>query len=191
MCLNKISKKKIANKDIVCYKRLEYIGSLKDIIIGELDNKPFTAIINGCKCDGIISIYNGEVYLCQNELNGMPPCDTKGFRFGWRFDQHVKSLIIDGEEIITLVYVTPYQKADVKLGDTYTSDIMVHDDDTISKGLHSYTSWQYAKHFAYPNEVLAKCIIPKKSYYYTGDDGRAYASNALKYIGIIQHESNE
>lgn len=84
-------------------------------------------------------------------------------------------------------YLTSYQFFIVKIGETYTSDL-IRDNNEICVGLHSFVSKSKAKRVAnYYNELAVKCVIPKGSYYYRGSFFRAssIASDTLTYVEII------
>lgn len=103
----------------------------------------------------------------------------------------VISLYCDGS------YVTPYQYASVKLGETYTSELRKEKNDSIVEiGIHSFKNLVDARneknYWDDPQEIV-KCIIPKGSKYYEGDFSclvDSYASTALKYLEIIEQSHN-
>jgi hypothetical protein len=89
-----------------------------------------------------------------------------------------------------IYYRSWVQLVTVQLGEEYMS-ILVKEEgdfsDSISEGLHSYTSLEKAKfelrvshcYFEF-NSAIVKCIIPKGSTYYKNDDGQ-FASDRIIY----------
>jgi hypothetical protein len=196
MCLrlkNESVKPQIAKKDIVVYKFLD-IRKLKP----EFHGKEFTGVINGFTVNGKISI-SETTFFCTNEifLNGAYAEDKLDYKYAWAIDKNVKSIKVDGVEIIkdgcvldsfkNSTILTPYRDVEIKIGETYKSKL-IKDDLLIKEGIHSFKSLKDTNYFAIKNKIVAKCIIPKGSEYYVGeyDDGHvSYASDTLKYVEIL------
>ena len=105
-------------------------------------------------------------------------------------------------------YVTPYQRAKIKIGKIYKSSIEkkermgVGEDgwmrgwvEIINKALHSFLNKEDAKEHYLDIwggrgewSVIVKCKIPKGATYYKGtfDDLESIASNKLKYVEIVE-----
>jgi hypothetical protein len=49
----------------------------------QCDGRRFSAIINGIKCEGRISVERGIVYLCQNKKDGNRCRNSKGYDYSW------------------------------------------------------------------------------------------------------------
>lgn len=49
------------------------------------DGRKFKAEIKGVECEGVITVQNGDVYLCQNERNGAACTDKKGYKYSWGY----------------------------------------------------------------------------------------------------------
>ena len=162
MCLHnlKTEKPQIADKDIVVYKRLKKSYE----VCPEYDGKVFVAEISGRRVKGHISIQDGQMFLCQDELWGMSCKDKKGHDYSWMLDQYVTNLKI-GDKKAKDRFITPYE---------------------IEKGLHSYLEVP-SKEEMEEDEVLVQCIIPKGSEYYEGYFGSnpSIASDTIKYVKII------
>lgn len=45
--------------------------------------RKFEARIGGIYCEGIITVHNGNVYLCQDIKNGNHLVDTQGYKYAW------------------------------------------------------------------------------------------------------------
>lgn len=43
----------------------------------------FSALIHGTKCIGRIQKEDGDIYLCQNEKQGSPARNKRGFKYSW------------------------------------------------------------------------------------------------------------
>lgn len=189
MCLEKISKRKIATKDIVCYKKLTIVANFKDSVELIKDNDEFEAIICGNICNGMINKENREIYLCTNEpeANGNMGSTTKGFEYSWYLDEDVTSLVIDGKELITVTLKTPYQHSPITIGKTYISELIV-EGDGIYVGLHSFAKLIDAKNDGDKKYVFVKYIIPKNSNYFTGrfNNVKSYASDKLTYVKQVK-----
>jgi hypothetical protein len=198
MCLklkNESVKPQIAKKDIVVYKFLQYGRKLKS----EFHGKEFTGVIDGFTVKGKISI-DRTTFFCTNEFNldGIYTENKLGYKYTWLIDENVKSIKVDGVEIIkdgyvldnskVLVFLTPYQKVGIKIGETYKSKL-VKNDSLIEEGIHSFKSFKSANYFASFEEkkIVAKCIIPKGSEYYVGNFNGyvSYASDTLKYVEVL------
>jgi hypothetical protein len=198
MCLrlkNESVKPQIAENDIVVYKFLE-VGKLKP----EFHGKEFTGVIKNFTVNGKISI-DKRIFFCTNEnhLDGFNADDKFGYKYSWAIDENVKSIKVDGVEIIknkrildilkNSTILTPYQDTEIKIGETYKSKLIRYGL-LIEDGIHSIKNLEDANHFAISvkNRIVAKCIIPKGSEYYVGeyDDGYvSYASDTLKYVEIL------
>lgn len=188
MCLELISNKaksKIAKKDIVCYKRLEYLPTIDMSTIKDGDE--FTGVIHTVQCSGKISIESNKIYFCTNHprLCGLDSKNKYGYNNSWIFDNTVTSIIINNKEVIDLKIVTPYRNFPIEVGKTYDSQLIKKNGD-VYQGLHSYKNLDDFKN-SYVT-IYAECIIPKGSEYYEGKFGvsNAYASDKLTYVKIIQ-----
>lgn len=94
--------------------------------------------------------------------------------------------------------VTYYQHQPVKIGETYSSKILVEIDDPyeyIEIGLHSFTKLKDLKTFCDLqsfNSIPVKCVIPAGSKYYTGkfytflDEYDSIVSDKLTYVEILK-----
>lgn len=100
-------------------------------------------------------------------------------------------------------YVTPYRQSEIKIGNTYTSEIKIFGLG-VENALHSFANIvdcfdnsRYIDKTIYVNgngyktvtPVLVECVIPKGSSYYKGIfDGRftSYASDKLIYKRILK-----
>jgi hypothetical protein len=197
MCLelkNESVKPKITENDIVVYKFLK-VRKLKP----EFHGKEFTGVIDDFTVNGKISIVK-DVFFCTDEmhLNGFKADDKLGYKYSWAIDKNVKSIKVDGVEIIKngrvldsfkdSTILTPYQNVEIKIGETYKSKL-IKNDSLIEDGIHSFKSLKVAKRLASfdENKFVAKCIIPKGSEYYIGNfnDYVSYASDTLKYVEVL------
>lgn len=193
MCLELISNKtksKIAKEDIICYKRLEYLPTIKMSTIKDGDE--FTGVIRNIQCSGKISIESDKIYFCTNDP-GLRDADIQnkhGYDNSWRFDSRVTSIIINNKEVVNLKMVTLYRNFLIKVGKTYNSELIKRDN-YIHQGLHSFKNLDDTKKFSVV-KICAECIIPKGSEYYEGKfgDWDAYASNKLTYVKIIKDVQN-
>lgn len=187
MCLtlkSTTTRAKIAKEDIVCYKRV--VKSLiKTQCAGLTDGQPFKGVIKGISCEGHISICYGSIYFCTDnkELDGMSAPDKKGHKYSWIDDYWVTE--IEGVEFPSIELKTPYQRASVTIGKTYSSKLKKADD-TVWEGLHSFATLKAARKDGEGKYV--KCIIPKGSRYYEGTfySDVSYASTLLKYVEIVE-----
>lgn len=87
-------------------------------------------------------------------------------------------------------YETPYKYFDVVIGETYKSTLRRTVCNEIEEGLHSFADYEDTKNKAYTfGCVVAKCVIPRGSWYYTGEFSgcKSYASSQLKYVEIIKN----
>lgn len=87
---------------------------------------------------------------------------------------------------------TPYQDVQVRIGETYESDLIKNHFNEIEIGLHSFAELAAAQEKArdYSSDVIVvECVIPKWSWYYKGIfcNYYSYASNKLKYVKIIKN----
>lgn len=188
MCLELISakvKSKIAKKDIICYKRLEYLSDIDKSIIKDGDK--FIGVINDVECSGKISIESDLIYFCTNHplLCGSVCKNKHGYKNSWIFDGDVTSIIVNNKEVIDLKIVTPYKFFPIEIGKTYDSKL-IKKDEYVHQGLHSYKNLDEAKNSH--AKLYAECIIPKGSTYYEGQfiDYAAYASDKLTYVKFIE-----
>ena len=194
MCLKLTSeraRKQIAKEDIVVYKSLKFKMIISQNLSEVKHGDSFKGIIRDTKCEGKISINdNNEVYFCTNEecLDGMYAKDKLGYKYSWKFDERVKKIIANdvlvyGEKPVG--YETLYQFAEVKIGETYTSEL-IKEDEEVNKGLHSYAKRKDA--ISDSGAITVKCIIPKGSEYYKGDfcSCISYASDTLTYVEIVK-----
>lgn len=101
-------------------------------------------------------------------------------------------------------FETWYQDAPVTIGETvsaepeYTKEELEEIDNqyiTIAEGfIHSFTKLNDAKTFVKCSSwatysIVVKCVIPKGTYYFTGEDSNGvpnYASCQLKYVKVVQ-----
>lgn len=178
-----------AKEDIICYKRVE-----EDAIINypyeELNGKPFTGIIKHLKVDGVINTNEGHVYFCTNfvSLDGNACKEKYGYKYSWLFDSKVKEIIFNDKNIVGHGYRTPYRLFPIKIGNTYTSDLILEKTfgNTVEVGLHSFVRASSA--FNDGDGVVVKCVIPKGSKYFEGTFDRqpAFASNCIIYLELIE-----
>ena len=192
MCLklNKNARKRTANKDIVVYKRIV----LGQIVTCDLinDGDEFNGYILTTPCSGKIhKTKDGELYFCTNEptLNGSESPNKFDYLYSWVYDSDVKSIIINGVELIKNlkkedILKTPYRDFIIKIGDKIESDL-VCEDGYVNVGLHSFGSYISARRDGLG--LIVKCVIPKGSKYYKGFYGLevSYASDKLNYLDII------
>jgi hypothetical protein len=198
MCLrlkNESVQSQIAENDIVVYK---FLNGKK--LNHKFHGKEFTGVIKSFTVNGKISI-GSTIFFCTDEihLDGLYTEYRLGYKYSWVIDQNVKSIKVDGVEIIkdgcildndeVLVILTPLRKAEIKIGETYKSKL-IKNDSLIEEGIHSFESFEDAKRLASldENRFVAKCIIPKGSKYYIGKYGNgyvSYASDTLKYVEIL------
>jgi hypothetical protein len=198
MCLelkNESVKSQIAENDIVVYKFLKYSKKFSH----EFHGKEFTGVIDDSTVNGKISIYK-TIFFCTDEsqLNGFHIEDKLGYKYSWAIDENVKSIKVDGVEIIkngrvldnakVLAILTPFQDVEIKIGETYKSKLIKYGQ-LIEEGIHSFENLEAAKRLASFDEdrIVAKCIIPKGSEYYVGKYGDhvSYTSDTLKYVEIL------
>ena len=106
---------------------------------------------------------------------------------------------IDGRKY----YITPYQKANVVIGETYSSELIKDCKwRTVDEGLHSFANipdcYDNSRHtassfnidgeFRITTPVLVECFIPKGARFYRGTFNGGYeslASNKLVYNRIL------
>lgn len=185
MCLilsSEDAKQLIAKEDIVCYKLLIKIPDFKH-------GDHFTATIGEIDCYGQISIENNIIYFCTNnkKLEGLYCNDRLGYRYSWMFDNKVKNIFINKNKFLnnTYKFITPYKHFEVKIGETYISDIVKHKN-KINNALHSYVN-ENDIYCNYNESIKVKCIIPKGSTYYLGkfNNKPCYASDTLKYVETL------
>ena len=194
MCLELISNKtksKIAKEDIICYKRLEYLPTIKMSTIKDGDE--FTGVIRNIQCSGKISIESDKIYFCTNHP-GLRDADIQnkhGYDNSWMFDSRVTSIIINNKEVVNFKMATLYRNFPIEIGKTYHSKL-TKKNKYIHQGLHSFKNLDDAKNFSVV-KICAECIIPKGSKYYEGkfSDWDAYASDKLTYVKIIENVQNK
>jgi hypothetical protein len=204
MCLklkNESVKPQIAENDIVVYKFLKDGEKLKP----EFHGKEFTGVIKSFTINGKISI-DETTFFCtnNNHIDGAKADDKLGYKYSWSIDGSVKSIKVNGVEIIKdgcvldnakdSIILTPYRDVEIKIGETYKSKL-IKNDSLVDEGIHSFKNLEDANYFAslYGDIFVAKCIIPKGSEYYVGKyssgyDGYvsvSYASDTLKYVEIL------
>lgn len=194
MCLyiKKHSCIQTAKKDKVVYKVLMKSNELIFPVKSEMK---FKGIIKSIKCEGKIYIderYN-DIYFCTNETNldGARGDTTLNYKYSWLFDEQVTSIIINKREYINNgIFITPYRRFPIIIGETYDS-ILEKNPKYINKGIHSFKNIKDAKNDADLYNVIVKCIIPKDSKYYKGifNNVVSYASNKLKYVEIIYEKT--
>lgn len=188
MCLNNVGERKIATEDIVCYKRLKVTKRLNPDVP---HRSAFTGIINTKSCKGKISWEEDRAYFCTNNshMDGERCKNRLRYRYSWRVDDAVASIIVDGKEQLLSAYITPYKNADVEIGKEYTSDLIrIVASHEVHIGIHSFERLIDA-HFDSSDidrDAFAECIIPKGSEYYKGvfNSSVSYASNKIKYVEL-------
>jgi hypothetical protein len=200
MCLylkDESVKVQIAKRDIVVYKRLRCstIRTIEQV----KDGDSFSGVIKGISCSGKIhKDKNGSIYLCtdRRELNGSWTSEKHGYTYSWFLDGSVKSIIVDGVELVKFIvtkrfdFKTPYRDTDITIGETYTSKL-VKCRSSIEDGLHSFARLEGAKNDGMGNSMsncFIKCIIPNGSQYYKGEFGSSvsYASDKLTYVKLLK-----
>ena len=198
MCLEKAGEKQIASEDIIVYKFLKIENKVdinyKHIVSGN----NCIAIIGNHKIIGKISIEDNEIYICHNNdlFDGISCRKTYGFKYSWKFDDMVYSLIINYKECGIKKIITPFQETPINIGDIYYSNL---NKDTllnqVSIGIHSFKNFNECYSVAvryFSNYIFVKCLIPKGSEYYEGlfQGYFSYASNSLKYLETYDPKSN-
>lgn len=193
MCLTLIDDKKYqAEKDIVVYKQLRKIKTLDSSV--KSGDKFIGKIQGNCdyliECKGEIYIERDNIYFCTNNpnLNGQEPAyKLHNYDYYWIMDTNVMEVIINGKDCFTFGYETPYQNFKVKIGETYSSGLIKVEDE-VHIGLHSFADLKDIEYSIYTTRIVAKCIIPKDSFYYKGKFGGvlSYASDKLTYVEIIE-----
>ena len=198
MCLtlkNANTKSKIAEEDIVVYKRLIEVDFPKPGYHG----KEFTARFCGRKCSGVISEQDGDTYFCMNSSYAGRTKINEMFNYRAAYLPErglvgaFHSVIVDEVSVDTIKkLITPYHSVKIEIGNTYNSALKkIHMD--INEGLHSF------KHLSDAIEdgdgVYVQCVIPKGSKYYEGifivrhsgvGYAESYASNKLTYVKIVK-----
>ena len=190
MCLENVTTKEplTAEKDITVYKYLIKTFGLvinwKDLV-SHGDECVATIMHNTVK--GKISIEFDKLFICTNDSNcdGRVANDMLGYKYSWVFDSSITSIIVKGNEIVGACLVTPYQSSPVKIGEEYTSELILERGD-VNIGLHSYLTKPI---YLNKNEILTECIIPKGSKYFLGDfhsTQDSIASDKIKYVKILK-----
>ena len=183
-----------AEEDIICYK---YLLAEDELLTDDLKTgDKFTAIINDISCEGVIvvDIDENDLYLCTNnkEMEGAVYELPTGYKYSWVLDYNVRDVLINGEQELKYekTFITPFQGAEVKLGETYHSEIVKRFSYAVYEGLHSFKTLDYDQ--IDEDDIIVKCIIPKGSKYYVGEfDGTvSFASNKIKYVEIIKREED-
>lgn len=198
MCLDRISERKVATEDIVCYKFIKEQMILKKNKVKHGDS--FTGKIKRVNCRGKISISElGRVYFCTNDyiLDGIDADDKLEYSYSWAMDDSVEEIRVNGENALKLGYVTPYKNAVAEIGAVYYSEITVKGNE-IHRALHSFKHLSDAAIFRDANYIspimrLVECVIPKGSVYYEGTFAtyQGYASDTLKYVKLVEWDNNE
>lgn len=93
--------------------------------------------------------------------------------------------------------LTIFQDFPIQIGNTYEETLgnifrgrrrLHFNKYEIHEGIHSntklYQSRVIANYFREPNPIIVKCVIPKFSFYWIGDDNDI-VSNKLKYVKIL------
>ena len=197
MCLQRISERKVATEDIVCYKYIREQMVLKNKL---KHGDSFTGKINGINCQGKVSINKvGGVYFCTNDymLDGMDTDDKLEYSYSCAMDDSVEEIRVNGENALKLGYVTPYTNAVAEIGAVYYSEITVKGNE-IHRALHSFKHLSDAAisrdaDLKSPIMRLVECVIPKGSVYYEGTFAiyQGYASDTLKYVKLVEGDNNE
>ncbi len=116
--------------------------------------------------------------------------DIAGPRMIAKEDMIVYKVVILKDEKL----LTPFQMMEVEIGKTYKSLLSKRSKDaTVSVGLHTIAHYTDAKRWecAAENQIVVKCIIPKRSHYHCGDYWigggyrTSYASTRLRYVEIV------
>lgn len=198
MCLDRISERKVATEDIVCYKYIREQMILKKNKVKHGDS--FTGKIKGINCQGKVSINEvGNVYFCTNDymLDGMDAGDKLKYYYSWLIDDRVNEIRVNGKNALRFGYVTPCMDAVAEIGAVYYSEITVKGNE-IHEALHSFKHLSDAaicrdKDFRSPITRLVECVIPKGSVYYEGTFAmyQGYASDTLKYVKLVEWDNNE
>lgn len=192
MCLVNVTTKKplIADDDIIVYKFIRIGTSLVDnwkYLVFHGDD--CIAVILGETVKGKISINcMDKLFICTNDsvFNGNSVDDKFGYEYSWILDYNVNSIIVNGNEITKPCYETIYRNLIVKIGNEYTSRLILKNDENGSEvniGLHSYIKKPIFK----KGNILVECIIPKGSKYFIGefDETDSIASDRLRYVKIL------
>jgi len=186
MCLEKAGEKLVATEDIVCYKRI-LIGHLPINELLPFHGKKAKAVVYNYEYDVVISVHDGQLFLCSNDsdINGLECPERFGHRYSWQFDNTVSDLTCEDTSLINNKnFITPYQRAEVALGNTYKSKLIKERYDKVHEGLHSFKHASSARENG--DGRVVRCVIPKGSEYYEGlFGGEGYASNTIKYVEII------
>jgi hypothetical protein len=112
-----------------------------------------------------------------------------GFYYSWVMDFSANFIKINNISFSldnTTEFLTPYRNVKISMGETYVSDL-VKEDTGVNIGIHSFKSLDdiisHTKKLM-KNTVIIKCIIPKNSTYYIGENNNYinYASNAITYV---------
>ena len=187
MCLERISEKKVADRDITVYKRLV----MREAVDPRLNDKPFSCKISSVLVEGKLSVEEGRLFFCSNDIrfNGREANDKKGFKYSWVLDLQVdqETLKVEGKNpkiIIGELLATPYQGTLITLGKEYESEITFTNKngcDVITKAIHSFRDQEDA--WGDGIGFVVECIIPEGTEYYEGlfHDVRSIASRKIVY----------
>ena len=165
------SRIRTAKEDKVVYKVLlnNTVFNRAETDINNLHGKDFTAVIKdhrSCNnhCSGKISIKGFSVYFCTNDenLDGKNIDEKFEFKNSWVFTtDSVKSVIIDGEELIVNQLQTKYRYSVVNIGETYNSEIERPAAYKIEMGLHSFVKLKDAKIYESESQLLLNALYQK------------------------------
>ena len=87
---------------ITCSKKPEEEQRLKEeprpeIDLLQCDGRRFRAKIRKIECEGVVSVEDGIVYLCQNSLNGNAAKDKKGFKWSWSVENGTYDCLLEDD----------------------------------------------------------------------------------------------
>ena len=189
MCLDNVGERLVATEDIKCYKLLNCIKVPTEFAL-TCHGKKAKAIVHDMEFDVIISICNGNMYLCSDNrsLDGRECPEKFGKTYSWIVDPSTTSVICKRKELICDGYKTPYQNAIVRIGETYISELRCEYLEAacyiVREGLHSYAN---RSSYIHHRDVEVECIIPKGASYYVGTfrSDVSYASDKLVYSSVI------
>lgn len=195
MCLEHISQLKTAEEDIVVYKRLIRARTFNPNKVKT--GIPITVHLNVARPNDIISaiavIERNVLYICSNysALDGTNCTNKLGCLYSWQLDNTIVDITINKESILLDGIVTCYQEYPITIGETYTANMKVTNDE-VNEGLHSFDKLQAAKDDSWATgessrSIYCKCIIPKGASYYSGsfNNTLSYASDKLTYLELI------
>lgn len=191
MCLNNISKELIAEEDIICYKLVTQTINLAASLA--LHGKSFSATINNEECHGIVSIYDDDVYLCNDiSIHSFDCPEQFGYKYGWLLDEAVRNLIIDEIPRNEVKYSSPYMYTPIELNTVYKGEVRVLEIfgstlKYIEEGLHTYSLLNDAIRNKQWYNLIFEAVIPKGAKYYNGttDQLQSRASDRIVYTKIL------